>query len=139
MGLSLLSHSSLPYHYWDHAFHTAVYIINRLPASHNHCIPLKVLFNNVPDYNFLRAFGCACYPLLTPYNNPKFQYRSKECIFLGYSTSHRGYKCLDNKSGRIYISKDVLFNEKHFPYQITPPTTCSPNQTVPSAAPLNNI
>lgn len=139
MGLSLLSHSSLPYHYWDHAFHTAVYIINRLPASHNHCIPLKVLFNNVPDYNFLRAFGCACYPLLTPYNNPKFQYRSKECIFLGYSTSHRGYKCLDNKSGRIYISKDVLFNEKHFPYQITPPTTCSPNQTVTSAAPLGVV
>lgn len=36
MGLSLLSHSSLPYYFWDHVFHSAVYIINRLPASHTH-------------------------------------------------------------------------------------------------------
>ena len=36
-------------------------------------------------------------------------------MLLGYSLSHKGYKCLSS-SGRIYISKDVFFNELRFPY-----------------------
>ncbi|KAM6578484.1 hypothetical protein CsatB_030321 [Cannabis sativa] len=37
------------------------------------------------------------------------------CTFLGYSIKHKGYKCL-SPTGRIYISRDVLFNEHLFPY-----------------------
>jgi histone deacetylase 1/2 len=33
MGLTLLSQSSLPLTYWDHAFLTAVHLINRLPTA----------------------------------------------------------------------------------------------------------
>ncbi|RZB70581.1 putative mitochondrial protein [Glycine soja] len=40
---------------------------------------------------------------------------SQECLFLGYSTSHKGYKCFSS-SGRLFISKDVVFNEIRFPY-----------------------
>lgn len=36
-------------------------------------------------------------------------------MFLGYSSSHKGYKCLF-ASGKIYISKDVIFNEMRFPF-----------------------
>ncbi|KAI5410824.1 hypothetical protein KIW84_056095 [Lathyrus oleraceus] len=41
----------------------------------------------------------------------------QEYIFLGYSSSHKGFKCLD-PSGRIYISKDDVFNEIKFPYPL---------------------
>lgn len=118
MVLTLLAQASLPLPYWDYAFTTAVYLINRLPTSAiQFAVPYAKLFGVKPDYNFLRTFGCACFPLLRPYNNHKFQYRSLECIFLGYSTCHKGYnyKCLSSE-GRLYISKDVLFNEYRFPY-----------------------
>ena len=64
---------------------------------------------------FLKTFDCACFPLLRPYNNHKLDFRSHECLFLGYSTSYKGYKCL-SPFGRNYISKDVIFNESKFPY-----------------------
>jgi histone deacetylase 1/2 len=130
MGLTLLSQSNLPLHYWDHAFLTAVHLINRLPtASLNFKIPYTVLYQKDPDYTLFKTFGCACFPLLRPYNSYKFDFRSHECIFLGYSNSHKGYKCL-SPNGRIFVSKDVLFNEARFPYSLLFPST-NRNPTTP--------
>lgn len=77
--------------------------------------PYFMLYGIVPDYKHLKTFGCACYPYLRPYSSNKFNLHSQECIFLSYSSSDKGFKCLD-PSGRIYISKDVVFNEIKFPY-----------------------
>jgi hypothetical protein len=74
------------------------------------------LFNQIPDYKFLKVFGCACFPNLRPYNSHKFSPRSKECLFLGYSQHHKGYKCLHIDFGRVYISRDVIFHEDQFPF-----------------------
>jgi hypothetical protein len=37
-------------------------------------------------------------------------------VFLGYSSHHKGYKCLDVSSGRVYISRDIVFDETVFPF-----------------------
>ena len=37
-------------------------------------------------------------------------------MFLGYSNLHKGFKCLDPKQGRVYISRDVVFDEHVFPF-----------------------
>lgn len=29
-------------------------------------------------------------------------------VFLGYSNMHKGFKCLDISTGRVYISRDVF-------------------------------
>ena len=63
----------------------------------------------------MKVFGCACYPLLQPYTKHKLEFQSKQCIFLGYSSNHKGYKCLDPSKNRIYISRNVVFDEKLFP------------------------
>jgi len=73
------------------------------------------MFNCTCDYNFFKIFGCACYPLLRPYNKNKFSFRSSICLFLGYNSSHKGYLYLST-AGKIYISRHVVFDKTHFPY-----------------------
>ena len=55
-------------------------------------------------------------PTLGPYNTRKLSIRSTHCAFLGYSSMHKGFKCLDPTSGRVYISRDVVFDENVFPF-----------------------
>jgi len=43
---------------------------------------------------------------------------SKNCIFIGYSINHQGYKCLDVITGKIFISYHVVFDESIYPYTI---------------------
>ena len=108
----------MPPEYWVEAFNTVVFLINRLPTKVlDYLSPYEKLYKHSPDYTILRTFGCACFPYLRPYNRNKLQFRSKQCIFLGYSLNHQGYRCLDLDTGRVYLSRHVVFNEKSFPYQ----------------------
>lgn len=117
VGLSLLAQASMPLKFWDEAFLTATFLINRTPSKViSHETPLARLFHVKPEYSSFRIFGCACWPNLRPYNKHKLQLRSKECVFLGYSNMHKGFKCLDVATGRVYISRDVVFDEDVFPF-----------------------
>uniref|UniRef100_A0A803NSQ7 Uncharacterized protein n=1 Tax=Cannabis sativa TaxID=3483 RepID=A0A803NSQ7_CANSA len=99
-------------------FSTSVCLINRLPTGVlENKAPFEVLYSKQPNYSFLKTFGVACFPCLRPYQTHKFQFHSIKCVNLGYSESHKGYKCL-SPTGRIYISKNVVFNELEFPFQL---------------------
>ena len=116
-GLALLTYADVPIKYWDHVFLTTTYLINRLPTHviDNKC-SLERLFHTPPNYS-LKFFGCACWHSLSRYNKQKFSFQSKECVFLGYRSLHKGYKCLDTNSDRVYISRDVIFDENVFPFK----------------------
>ena len=120
IGLTLLASSSLPMSFWGYAFTVVVTIINVLPTSvlHNSS-PYQLLFNKKPDYSIYKIFGCACYPLLRPYNKHKMNLHSSLCGFLGYAPNHRGYICLSPTS-HIYISHHVIFDEHVYPYALSP-------------------
>jgi hypothetical protein len=117
VALSLLAHASMPLKYWDDAFLTGVYLINRLPRKVlGYETPLECLFKQTLDYKSLRVFGYAYWPNLHRYNNQKLLFCSQRCVFLGFSTFHKGFKCLDPKLGCVYISRDVTFDETIFPF-----------------------
>jgi hypothetical protein len=128
--------------FWDEAFSTTACLINRLPSRViDFSSPFEKLFGSTPDYPWLKVFGCACWPHLRPYNTRKLELCSKKFVFLGYSSSHKGYKCLDIVTGRVYVSRDVVFDENVFPFsqlhpnvgaqlhaeiQLPPPMLCTP-------------
>lgn len=117
MGLTLLAQASMPLKYWSDAFHTVVYLINRLPTLVlEDKSPYEVIHSKRPDYKFIKVFGAACHPCLRPYQSNKFQFHSTKCVNLGYSEFFKGYKCLSN-TGRIYVSRNVIFDESVFPFK----------------------
>jgi hypothetical protein len=122
VGLALLANASMPLKYWDEAFLTATFLINLLPSKVIDLqSPAERLLNIMPNYDALHIFGCACWPNLRPYNKRKLAFRSQRCVFLGYSPMHKGVKCLDVSTGRVYISLDVVFDENVFPFQALHP------------------
>jgi histone deacetylase 1/2 len=129
VGRTLLHHSNLPLTFWVEAFQTAVFLINRTPTpTLSNQSPFQVLFSQPPNYSIFRVFGCLCFPYLYPYNTHKLQNRSTPCIFLGYSSQHKGYRCMSLENGRVYISRHVSFVEHVFPsYPTTSHTSIDSN------------
>jgi hypothetical protein len=115
--------------FWDEAFLTATYLINRMPskvatslinrmpseAIHDQT-PFKRLLYQPLEYSHLRVFCCACWQNMLLYNTRKLQFRFKQCVFLRYSIMHKSFKCLDVAIGHVYISRDVVFDETVFPF-----------------------
>jgi hypothetical protein len=107
----------MPPKFWDEAYLTTVFLINRtLSCVISYQTHMERLLGHKPNYSLLHMFGCACWPNRRPYNSRKLSFRSQRCVFLGHSNQHKGYKCLEPSSDRVYISRDVIFDETTFPF-----------------------
>ena len=114
---TLLLHASMPPKYWAEALAAATYLLNRRPSSSiRNEVPYTRLYKSPPSYEHLRIFGCLCYPNLQATSPHKLALRSTACVFLGYPSDHKGYRCLDLSTRRIIISRHVVFDELSFPF-----------------------
>jgi histone deacetylase 1/2 len=114
---TLLFQAHMPPSYWAEALAAATYLLNRRPSQPiDFRVPYTILYNQTPSYSDLRVFGCLCYPNQSATATHKLAPRSTACVFLGYPSSHRGYRCLDMSSRRIITSRHVIFDENSFPF-----------------------
>jgi hypothetical protein len=75
-------------HFWGEAVNTACYVISRVylrPGTEK--TPYEIWTNKKPTVKHLHVFGSKCYILLDKENLDKFDTKSDEVIFLGYSLS----------------------------------------------------
>ncbi|CAL9245665.1 unnamed protein product, partial [Arabidopsis halleri] len=110
---SMMFHTHVPKRFWGDAVLTACYLINRTPTKVLHDkSPFEVLNKNKPIFDHLRVFGCVCFVLVPGDLRNKLEAKSMKCMFIGYSTSQKGYKCFDPTNNRLHISRDVKFMEE---------------------------
>jgi hypothetical protein len=117
---ALMLQTNVPKHYWSQAIQTAAYIINRLPSSVlNFKSPFEVLKGRKINIDHLRTFGCICFVHVQPKDRDKFDPRAIKCVFLGYSSTQKGYKCYNVKNRKMLVSRDVRFDESSSFFQST--------------------
>ena len=59
---------------------------------------------------YFKVFGRQCY-IFKDNKNEKFDAKSDEGIFLGYSTKSKAYKCLNSNTNKVVESANVKVDE----------------------------
>ena len=61
--------------------------------------------------SYFRIFWSICYIHVVKHNRTKIDPNAKKCIFVGYDTHRKGWKCMDLETKMIIVSRDVVFHE----------------------------
>ncbi|KAH0680844.1 hypothetical protein KY284_021929 [Solanum tuberosum] len=106
----------MPIRFWGQSVTVAVYLMNRLPSSTTGGkSPFEMLFSKCPSLSHLRVIGCLCYASVLP-RGDKFSERARPAIMIGYSATQKGYLLLDYRTNKLFVNRDVIFQEHIFPF-----------------------
>ena len=116
---ALLIGANVPSRYWDDAVCTAVHLLNRMPSKVlDFRTPLQALSNHVTLPSMLlippRIFGCVAFVHLHKNQRTKLDPCAVRCIFLGYATHKKGYRCYNPITKRT-MDVNFLESESFFP------------------------
>lgn len=97
---------------WSEAVNHAVYVLNRVNAKALKESTLYEMWTGrKPQVRHLRVFGCVTYMRITKSHSKKLDERSKRVMHLGIEKRSKAYRLLDSKTGTMFMSRDVVFEE----------------------------
>ncbi|KAJ4718987.1 Retrovirus-related Pol polyprotein from transposon TNT 1-94 [Melia azedarach] len=109
---SMLHAKNVPGKFWAECMRTAAHVINRLPQARlRFTSPFEKLWKVKPTVSHFRVFGCICYVFVPDHLRSKFDKKAIRCIFVGYDSQRKGWRCCDPTTGRCYTSRNVVFDE----------------------------
>ncbi|KAJ9541174.1 hypothetical protein OSB04_027680 [Centaurea solstitialis] len=109
---SMLSEANLATQFWAEAVNTACYTQNRsLIVKRFRRTPYELFRNRKPSIKHLHIFGCVCYILNNKDNLGKFDSKSDDGIFLGYSSISKTYRVFNKRRQTIEETIHVKFDE----------------------------
>ena len=114
---SLLFTANVPKKFWGDAVLTSCFLINHQPSKVLQFeTPLNCLKKSFPNSRIflelkLRVFGCKAFVHNTNPTKSKLNPRALECMFLGYSSTQKGYRYFLPSTNKYLVSHDVTFFE----------------------------
>ena len=113
---ALISHAGLAKSYWAEAVATAAYLKNRTPTRSlkGDITPYERWYERKCDVSRLRVFGCMAYARIPPQMRQKLDDRARRLRFVGYAKGNKGYRLMDDETKKVYVCRDVVFNETDF-------------------------
>ena len=109
---SMLDGAHLPQRFWAETLSTAVYLRNRCSTKAvRNATPFEVWFKEKPRADHLRVFGCTAFAHVAKDERGKLDSKARRCILLGYGTETKGYRLYYQMTKRVFLSRDVVFNE----------------------------
>ncbi|GJW53153.1 retrovirus-related pol polyprotein from transposon TNT 1-94 [Tanacetum coccineum] len=121
MSRTMLNEQSIPQKFWCNAVDTSTYIINRISIRHIlGKTPYELLRGRKPNLNYFKVFGSKCFILNTKDYLTKFDPKSYEGVFLGYSQNSKAYIILNKQTMKVEESLNVTFDETPSPPKTSP-------------------
>ncbi|GJV39622.1 retrovirus-related pol polyprotein from transposon TNT 1-94 [Tanacetum coccineum] len=121
MSRTMFNEQSIPQKFWCNAVDTSTYILNRiLIRLILGKTPYEIFRGRKPSLVYFKVFGSKCFILNTKDYLTKFDLKSYEGVFLGYSQNSKAYVVLNKHTMKVKESLNVTFNES------PPPTKSSP-------------
>ncbi|GJR14333.1 retrovirus-related pol polyprotein from transposon TNT 1-94 [Tanacetum coccineum] len=118
---TMLNEQSLPQKFWCNAVDTSTYILNRiLIRAILGKTPYELLRGRKPTLDYFRVFGSKCFILNTKDYLTKFDPKSYEGVFLGYSQNSKAYIILNKHTRKVEESLNVTFDETPPPSKTSP-------------------
>ncbi|XP_022866044.1 uncharacterized protein LOC111385848 [Olea europaea var. sylvestris] len=112
MARAMLHDKDLAMQFWGEAINTACHIMNRVylrPKSDK--TPYEIWKGKKPTIKYFRVFGSKCYILRDRENLGKFDSKSDDGIFLGYSKNSRGYRVYNLHTQSALESVNVVIDD----------------------------
>lgn len=98
---------------WGEAVSHSVYVLNR---AHTKALkdvtPYEMWTGRKPNVDHLRVFGCIAHMKIVKGHLKKLEERSMKLVHLGVEKGSKAYRLVDPNTGKMYVSRDVVFEEQ---------------------------
>jgi hypothetical protein len=109
----MIHSKNLAQHFWGEAKNIAYHIINRVylrPETNK--TPYEIWRGKYPTVKYFRTFGSKSYILRDNENLEKFDPKSDDGIFLGYSTNSRAYRVFNKRTKTVMETINVVIDDE---------------------------
>lgn len=97
---------------WGEAVSHSVYVLNRVTIKAlKDCTPYEMWTGRKPQMGYLKVFGCVGHMKVMKGQLKKLEDRSKMVVYLGTEKGSKAHRLLDPETGKLLVSRDVIFEE----------------------------
>lgn len=121
---AMMSDANMPKIFWAEAVNCACYIINRSPHKMLDKTPEELWSKHKPNVSYFRIFGCTAMSHIPKQKRRKLDSKSEKCVFVGYSTTSKGYRLYSLQRKEVFVCRDVIFHEDDFHYSTNQRDEC---------------